>query len=93
VPIAPLAADRQQVTNAINNLIPEAGTPLYAAIRAASENLTGHATGDAINAVVVLTDGRNEYPADNDLDGLVRSLSDQARGWRRGVLDCLRRGR
>jgi Ca-activated chloride channel family protein len=79
VPIAPLAADRKQVTNAINNLIPEAGTPLYAAIRAASENLTGHATEDAINAVVVLTDGRNEYPADNDPDGLVRSLSDQAK--------------
>jgi Ca-activated chloride channel family protein len=28
-----------------------------------------------INAIVVLTDGRNEYPADTDIDGLVRELS------------------
>jgi Ca-activated chloride channel family protein len=33
---------------------------------------------DKINAVVVLTDGRNEYPGDNDLDGLVRQLAGYA---------------
>ena len=33
---------------------------------------------DTINAIVVMTDGKNEYPDDNDLDGLVRQLGDQA---------------
>ncbi len=27
---------------------------------------------DTINAIVVMTDGKNEYPEDNDLDGLIR---------------------
>jgi Ca-activated chloride channel homolog len=79
VPIAALSQNRQQVTTSIQNLIPQAGTPLYGAIRAASDDLKNHADSDAINAVVVLTDGRNEYPPDNDLSGLVRTLSDQAK--------------
>ncbi len=36
------------------------------------------ARDDTINAIVVMTDGYNEYPDDDDLDGLVRQLGDQA---------------
>jgi Ca-activated chloride channel family protein len=79
VPIAPLSRNGQQVSSAIESLIPQGGTPLYAAIRAASEDLTNHASGDAINAVVVLTDGRNEYPPDNDVNSLVSGLADKAK--------------
>lgn len=35
------------------------------------------ANADTINAVVVMTDGRNEYPGDIDLDGLVGELERQ----------------
>ena len=46
--------------------------------RKASEAVRAGAGADTINAVVVMTDGKNEYPDDNDLDGLVRQLGDQA---------------
>ena len=58
--------------------MPTGGTPLYAVTRQASEAVRAGASDDAINAIVVMTDGRNEYPDDDDLDGLVRQLSDLA---------------
>jgi hypothetical protein len=36
--------------------------------------MLAHPIQDRINAIVVLTDGRNEYPPDNDLDRLRREL-------------------
>ena len=42
------------------------------------ETVRAGAGDDTINAIVVMTDGRNEYPDDNDLDGLVRQLVEQA---------------
>ncbi len=73
VPVAPLGQNRQQITDAIAGLIPLNGTPLYAATRLAAEQMNASVDTEAINAVVVLTDGRNEY-TDTDLDGLLRYL-------------------
>ena len=78
MPIEPLGPRRQQMITRIQQLIPSGGTPLYAATRKASEAVRAGAGDDMINAVVVMTDGKNEYPEDNDLDGLVRQLGDQA---------------
>jgi Ca-activated chloride channel family protein len=78
MPIAPLGPQRQQMITRIQQLIPSGGTPLYSVTRKASEAVRAGAGDDKINAIVVMTDGQNEYPDDNDLDGLIRQLSDQA---------------
>ncbi len=78
LPIGPLGPRRNEMTNRIQQLIPAGGTPLYAVTRKASEELRKTASPDTINAIVVMTDGKNENPDDTDLDGLIRQLTDQA---------------
>ncbi len=78
MPLEPLGPQREQLIARIQQLIPAGGTPLYAATRKASEAVRAGAGEDTINAVVVMTDGKNEYPDDNDVDGLIRQLGDQA---------------
>lgn len=73
-PIAPISDQRKQVEAAVNRLTPLNGTPLYAATRLAAAEMTQRLDPSKINAVVVLTDGRNEYPQDTNLDGLVEDL-------------------
>jgi Ca-activated chloride channel family protein len=76
--LEPLGPQREQLIACIKQLIPAGGTPLYAATRKASEAVRAGAGDDTINAVVVMTDGKNEYPDDTDVDGLIRQLGDQA---------------
>jgi Ca-activated chloride channel homolog len=78
LPVEPLGPRRNEMTNRIQQLIPSGGTPLYAVTRKASEEVRKTASADTINAIVVMTDGKNENPDDTDLDGLVRQLTDQA---------------
>ncbi len=66
------------MTTRIQQLIPAGGTPLYAVTRKASEEVRKTARADTINAIVVMTDGKNENPDDTDLDGLVRQLGEEA---------------
>ena len=73
-PVLPISQQRADLKQSIQSLIPLNGTPLYAAIRAAVATMGSSLDSDKINAVVVLTDGKNEYPADTDLTGLVRQL-------------------
>lgn len=73
-PIGPIGEQRKQVEKAVKNLVPLDGTPLYAATRLAAAEMTSRLDPSKINAVVVLTDGRNEYPQDTNLDGLVEDL-------------------
>jgi Ca-activated chloride channel family protein len=74
----PLGPQRQEMITRIEQLVPSGGTPLYAVTREASEVVRANAGTNMINAVVVMTDGKNENPDDNDLDGLIRQLSDEA---------------
>jgi Ca-activated chloride channel homolog len=78
LPIEPLGSGLTEMTNRIQQLFPAGGTPLYAVTRKAAEELRKTARADTINAIVVMTDGKNENPDDTDLDGLIRQLSDQA---------------
>ena len=57
------------------SLQPAGGTALYATTRAAFRSLSASADPSRISAVVVLTDGRNEYAQDSDLPSLERELS------------------
>ena len=70
VDVAPLTQTRQPIIDAIAGLAPLGGTPLYAATQLAAEWMNAHSDPASINAVVVLTDGRNDH-TDNDLDGLI----------------------
>ena len=77
VDVGPLSKTRQPITDAIAGLTPLNGTPLYAAIKTATADMNARQDPASINAVVVLTDGRNEY-TDNDLDGLISALQGKA---------------
>ncbi len=74
VPVAPIAQNKARIAQSMRNLAPLNGTPLYAAIRAGVREMNSNFDSSKINAVVVLTDGRNEYPNDNNLASLVREL-------------------
>jgi len=77
VDVGPLSQTRQPITDAIAGLTPLNGTPLYAATKLAADDMNASQDPASINAVVVLTDGRNEY-TDNDLDGLISGLQSSA---------------
>ncbi len=77
VDVGPLAQTRQPITDAIAGLTPLNGTPLYAATGIAADWMNARTDPASINAVVVLTDGRNEY-TDNDLNGLIGRLQGSA---------------
>ncbi|MEV5768171.1 extracellular solute-binding protein [Micromonospora sp. NPDC052213] len=74
--------DQQRITRRIGGLHVEGGTALYATVRAAHGYLLDRYDPERINAVVVLTDGKNEYGRDNDL---ARLLADVALDPRRPV--------
>ncbi|NJC64042.1 VWA domain-containing protein [Planosporangium flavigriseum] len=74
VPVGTVSANAGRIQAVINGMHAEGGTALYATTRAAQQKLLASAAPDRINAVVLLTDGKNEYPKDSDLDGLLRDL-------------------
>ncbi len=74
VDIGALSANKARIEQVIRGLSAEGGTALYATTRAAQQKLAGSADPSRINAVVVLTDGKNEYAKDNNLDALVRDI-------------------
>ena len=61
----------------IASLVPKGGTGLYASTRAAVVAAREQFAPDRINAVIVLTDGKNADHPDKDLDGLVASLQSE----------------
>ena len=73
-PPAPLAGSRTNVERLIDGLEANGGTALYATTRKAVERLRAQFDPTRINAVVVLTDGINEYKKDDDLVRLIADL-------------------
>jgi Ca-activated chloride channel family protein len=78
VPVGPASTTIPQITGEIADLVPDGGTGLYATLRAAQADMLADLDPDKINAIVILTDGRNEYPPDSDLDSLVRQLGGES---------------
>jgi Ca-activated chloride channel family protein len=58
----------------VEALQPDGGTALYTTTREAVRQVQGSFDRDRINAVVLLTDGKNEYPQDNNLDALLTDI-------------------
>ncbi|HUR51930.1 MAG TPA: substrate-binding and VWA domain-containing protein [Mycobacteriales bacterium] len=75
VPFTPVAQGKALLRKEISALNPEGGTALYATARRAYRAMSSGVTSDRISAVVLLTDGRNEYNPDTDLASLERELS------------------
>ena len=80
VPFGRIADNRERISASIQNLIPTAGTPLYTVAQASYDDLTENFAPDRINAVVLLTDGRNEDPRNQDLEGLLQTLRSSNEG-------------
>jgi Ca-activated chloride channel homolog len=74
VPIGPIGEQRAELGEAIDGLIPTLGTPLYTVTGDSYRDLLQTYEPDRINALILLSDGRNEDPNNNDLDGLLDSL-------------------
>jgi len=67
---------RQALTTAVAGLdpVPGGGTPLYDAVLAAYREATANYTYGRLNAVLVVTDGRNDDPGSSDLAKLLDTL-------------------
>ncbi|MFN2555779.1 MAG: extracellular solute-binding protein [Nitriliruptorales bacterium] len=79
-PIAPIAGQREAVVARIDGLVPTQGTPLYTVARDSFVQLQDGFDPDRINAVVLLTDGKNEDPRNDDLEQLLRVLRRDSEG-------------
>ncbi len=84
-PIAPIGANREAIARRIRDLFPTNGTPLYTVTKAADDELLQSFDPDRINAVVLLTDGRNEDDRNTDLQALLRTLRSRNEGNERPV--------
>src|SRR5262249_36833435 len=70
----PVRQVKARFSAAVKGLIPNGSTALYATPRAAVRSLHDSFDPTKINAVVLLTDGKNEYDKDNNLDSLLAGL-------------------
>jgi Ca-activated chloride channel family protein len=75
VPFKPINQAKTQLRQQISALQAEGGTALYATARRAFDVMSQGATRDRISAVILLTDGKNEFPADNNLESLLTQLN------------------
>ncbi|HSJ44031.1 MAG TPA: substrate-binding domain-containing protein [Euzebyales bacterium] len=67
VEVAPIGGQRDELRSRLEGLTPVLGTPLYDVTAEAYEQMTAEYEGERINAIVLLTDGRNDDP-DGQLD-------------------------
>ena len=80
VPIGPMSENRDELRTQIERLVPTQGTPLYTVTRDSYEFMEEGFDAERINAVVLLSDGRNEDERNQDLDGLLDFLRGQNEG-------------
>ena len=75
VPFQPIAQALPKLRQQIALLHAEGGTALYATARRAFRVMSAAANANQISAVVLLTDGKNEYSPDQDLTNLEAELA------------------
>jgi Ca-activated chloride channel family protein len=74
VPIGPIAGNREVLKSKLQDLVPTQGTPLFTVTGASFADMTAGFDPTRINAVLLLTDGRNEDPRNDDVNALLRTL-------------------
>lgn len=80
VPIGPIAANRESLASHIDSLVPTSGTPLYTVAKNSYNFLKTNYDPARIDAVVLLTDGKNEDPRNDDLNGTLNALRSGSEG-------------
>ena len=80
VPVGAIGGQREGLAGRIADLIPMNGTPLYTVTQDSYRDMLDSFDPGRINAVVLLTDGRNEDPRNEDLEGLLAELRAQSEG-------------
>ncbi|MEA3019002.1 MAG: Ca-activated chloride channel [Actinomycetota bacterium] len=80
VPFGQISQNREAIATKIRSLVPTQGTPLYTATRDSYRLLQKEYDPARINALVLLTDGRNEDPNNGDLRGLLAELTSANEG-------------
>ena len=79
VPFGRIVEQRERIAREIEKLVPTEGTPLYEVAQASYKQLKAEYDAERINAVVLLTDGRNEDDY-NDLNATIAALRAGAEG-------------
>ena len=79
VPIAEISGNREAIARKISSLVPTEGTPLYSTSSASFEFMKTQYDPARINAVVLLTDGRNEDDF-TDLNATIAKLRSGSEG-------------
>ncbi len=74
VPTGKVSAVLPTYRQKVEALVADGGTALYTTTRDAVRQVEGTFDRDRINAVVLLTDGKNEYSADNNLPKLLADV-------------------
>jgi Ca-activated chloride channel family protein len=81
VEVGPMSTNRPDLRAEIEQLVPTEGTPLYTVTRDSYEKMADEYDPTRINAIVLLSDGRNEDPGGNeDLGELLSFLRGQNEG-------------
>ena len=80
VPMGGIGANRETMAAKIRNLVPTNSTPLYTVARDSHRELRASYDPTRINAVLLLTDGRNEDERNDDLDGTLSALREGSEG-------------
>ena len=80
VPVGRIGDNGRQIETTIQSLEPQQGTPLYTVAQASYDELRRNFDATRINAVVLLTDGKNEDERNTDLNGLLSRLRSSNEG-------------
>ena len=78
VEIGAAAQTRTPIQQTVASLVPDGGTALYATTREAQQQMLASLDTGRVNAIVLLSDGQNEYPPDEDLDSLLDQLEGES---------------
>ncbi|MDQ4098582.1 MAG: VWA domain-containing protein, partial [Actinomycetota bacterium] len=74
VPFGAAGTNRELIASRIRSLVPTKGTPLYTVAQDSYTQLRDTYDDAKINAVVLLTDGKNEDPRNADVDNVLATL-------------------
>ena len=77
-PVAPAASSIGPMQDDVRSMVAGGGTALYATLREAQEQMLAELDPSRINAIVLLSDGQNEYPPDANLDSLLDQLQGES---------------
>jgi Ca-activated chloride channel homolog len=78
VPVGPATTTLDSIRRDVEAAVADGGTGLYATLREAQAMMLDDLDDTRINAIVLLSDGQNEYPEDTDLDSLLDQLQGES---------------